>query len=1598
MKQKALVLQNKGMNRDLSVSKAGESSAYENHNIRILARDHDTLLSVTNERGNKEVELTEAIEGELLGWNVLNNHVILFTHETGIDRIYRVDYFVGKEIEFVNNLLYTGNLGFELEHPIESRVYFESDSVQKIYWVDGIHVLRFMNFMADEVEQARWEGDPTCFDSNRPAQFDVTVSLSKENSGNNRANGVVQYLLTYFNKHGQETGYVLVSDLVYLSPYDHGGPADGTNVNSVILKLDNLDTSFTHFRVYSIFRSALNGTVTAYLVEESETFDGSVTVIDDGAHLTAQDASRLLYLGSQPVHAGTLEHKDQTLFLGDLQSVGHDYTAIEQAIKEYTYYKEGNIYGLPYGTSSCITFDYSSDTLDDRKNIPYVEDESTYPYENQLRYTSSEITTFKGGEKYRFALKFQLADGTESPAFWIGDRENTLYPKIEDSQSIRRAIAYCTLPKEVVCAIRNSGLDIQTVQLCIAEATYADRSVKAQGIINPTMFNTWDRYNKRTYAIPSWISRPRHAGYANRHFQSVNRSTLSTSEIQCSWWEEGTLPTPYYCYDIDGSTYSYTKEYGGQDDYNLFFACYQIGETKGLRFDWDARVWIFKVELYDISATLSAKQHRFTQSQMASAVEGDWATIYDDHQNYKIKCFKTPLLNAHTGLTSWSEGPKNIYTEVSEYLRDTVHLSVARDEIVPFEGCFYDWCDMTHRGIGFGGDDDSWYSVYGGTTIEYETMLDCLNGGAIETNTPPDGRWMEGNRSTAGMTGSYVPAYATKHTMFVDENLVTLNSPELDYEAVYIDETKLKLRLVGVAKISSGNSDYTVIADPGKKPGENLVDDKFSWTKEFGNKNGLLSWPLWEDRSLVTRLLDEENEEPDPKERQSSDYEWGGTNVRYWLHMWNRAGSINGFIDEDYMNYGFLNRKVFANMKFSYATLYNPWGSRVEYNCDIRQYNYLSSQYVYMKVGGENKYYNGNVQMSLLPPWKLKYPVLYSVGEQETDKDIYSDTAFLYSNDPVQIEYLSSPHIAIALPTSNGSTYQQTILPYIFNSERNDIYIPSGSASMTGALLPWLGENTMTPYSIDQRNFNNPGLTEGDQYLFIGELYQTYENGDTRYGGTTDTDIANCRFIPAGPQFLVKDMKADDSDMIYANQGDTFFQRWDCLKTKPYSTGSVNNVIDITSVMVETHINIDGRTDLQRGIDKIASIDTEKFGSLNPVYSQPNNYRIQRDMDEDYNTDAFRSSLTWTLQKENLADVDEWTHITLASSLQLDGDKGICQAIRRFNNNLYAFQDRGISEILFNSRTQLSTQDGVPVEVANSGKVDGKRYLTNHYGCTNKWSIVEGKAGLYFVDNINKAFCTFGGEGLSPLSSKLGFSVWFKDINKLEPWNPKSFDNIISFYDKVNTDIYLVKGSDDNMPCLVYNENLGAFTSFFDYGFVPMMTNVEDRFLSYKSGSLWKQNEGLYCNFFGHQYDYWTQYRVTPDPFSDKIWTNIDYRADFYEVLDQNGDSVVPESNLINGDIEDRYKEWETFTDYKVWDEYQTTGFVPFTHEHFYRDDVRKKFRIWRLAIPRAIKEGTNRHGLDRIRNPWVNLLFRKSMADNRYLMQLHDIVIKYFE
>ena len=89
--------------------------------------------------------------------------------------------------------------------------------------------------------------------------------------------------------------------------------------------------------------------------------------------------------------------------------------------------------------------------------------------------------------------------------------------------------------------------------------------------------------------------------------------------------------------------------------------------------------------------------------------------------------------------------------------------------------------------------------------------------------------------------------------------------------------------------------------------------------------------------------------------------------------------------------------------------------------------------------------------------------------------------------------------------------------------------------------------------------------------------------------------------------------------------------------------------------MCETHVNLDGRYDRNRGQLSNFAITPANFNLINDVYTQQNNFFNYRTINPDkLNLDNFHNSITWTKTKTAGELVDTWTNITLASTLDLD--------------------------------------------------------------------------------------------------------------------------------------------------------------------------------------------------------------------------------------------------------------------------------------------------------------------------------------------------------
>lgn len=465
---------------------------------------------------------------------------------------------------------------------------------------------------------------------------------------------------------------------------------------------------------------------------------------------------------------------------------------------------------------------------------------------------------------------------------------------------------------------------------------------------------------------------------------------------------------------------------------------------------------------------------------------------------------------------------------------------------------------------------------------------------------------------------------------------------------------------------------------------------------------------------------------------------------------------------------------------------------------------------------------------------------------------------------------------------------------------------------------------------------------------------------DNRFGGKTEEALLNNRWTVSGDPIDI-----NDSSRIEFLQGDTYLQRYDCLKTYPFTLEDMNTVVEMVSFYCETHINIDGRYDRNRGNVTNLAITPSIFNLYNPIYSQSNNYFTYQYLNEISSLDDFPNSITWTEEKILGNEVDNWTKINVATTLDLDGDKGEVTSLNTYNNEIFCFQRRGLSTVLFNSRVQIPTSDGLPIEITNGLKVSGKRYISNTIGCANKWSIAESPSGLYFMDNETNSLYLFNGEIVS-LSDKLGFRQWISAHNVHVDWEPAGYNNYRSFYDKNNNDVYFTYKD----HCLCYSELINQFTSFMSYERVPAMFNVSSEFYAFKDGKMWEQFAGDYNMFFGEYKPFSITFVANAEEPNDKIFNTVEFRADSWD-----GD------NLISN---------KTFDTLDVWNEYQH-GTTPLADILGHPSPLKKKFRVWRANIPRAIVN--NR---DRIRNTWAYIKLGMN-TPNTYRTEFHDAIVHYF-
>lgn len=761
----------------------------------------------------------------------------------------------------------------------------------------------------------------------------------------------------------------------------------------------------------------------------------------------------------------------------------------------------------------------------------------------------------------------------------------------------------------------------------------------------------------------------------------------------------------------------------------------------------------------------------------------------------------------------------------------------------------------------------------------------------------------------------------------------------------------------------------------------------------------------------------------------------GVGNKWYLVYMWESKRSYN---NDNFQRDGasaVIQEKKISNLFFANITMDSSKRDLHSYEgpslnrreiTDIQVFNQDDLQTIIY----DGKFYQGNLDTALMPN---KDEYFYCLWDYENPSDpTYDPSTRMWNYGKIAVTRDSDNKWVEYPDTSTVLEDSGPVGDYDAALKKRRIPVRLTYKSTPHILYPGGGTYNNGEWEVNQ-------WVGDDQLRMIVELKRTV-NPSTLFGGTSKEALQANTWIPCGK--AVKISTTGNTTYKYT-YGDSYYQRYDILKTYPYSRDDLNQVTEIMSIPLETYVNVDGRYDRNRGLTDNTNIAPQNFNLVNPVYSQRDNFFSYKIVSETTDTNIFPNQITWSKTKQSGEDIDTWTQLTLASTLELDGDKGTITKLERLGDQIIAFQDKGISQIQYNENIQIASTEGVPIEIANSEKVRGKRYLSNTVGCSNKWSVCPTSAGIYFMDSNEKAIYLLN-DKLENLSLKGGMLAWCKQ-NIPEPsvdWTPEGFNNFVSYYDKINQEVLFINKD----TALAWSEKFGVFTSFYNYNSIPYFNMLEDKGIWLKPyedtidsvevqcTGLWEHNEGDYCSFFGKNKPYSITFVGNPEPQLDKIFANLEFRAEV------TGDGSYDSST-------DKFTPYLPFDSLEVWNPYQH-GIQDLANRsstslsqalNATSEVLKRTYRIWRCDIPRdnypvltapvepvnptqeqqaAYKQDLakynaylqdaedkgitrfNKHPIDRMRNPWLYMKLEKeavALGSTVPKCELHDMQMIYY-
>lgn len=519
--------------------------------------------------------------------------------------------------------------------------------------------------------------------------------------------------------------------------------------------------------------------------------------------------------------------------------------------------------------------------------------------------------------------------------------------------------------------------------------------------------------------------------------------------------------------------------------------------------------------------------------------------------------------------------------------------------------------------------------------------------------------------------------------------------------------------------------------------------------------------------------------------------------------------------------------------------------------------------------------------------WRTKAT---NVGSMVYYNWVYGDTSKASDYDDNNVRKVG-PHGVCAIFQSTDMTSRNTMVGEVPE-------LAAGPESANAILIANLRQS-VTPYGG-----NSYATRQNSVYIGTGSYVNAKDNSNTKvnvFGGDTYVgvlDYANCMFAyhNASDNYEQPDnerIRAYNGAYIPLESSINLSLRTDTVGTaKTYESGTgyanhfvENDIVQVGSIYVQN-------TPLYAYNDAYSAQPRAKNYVSKSIYSIDNLHTDTRVMNSE--------------PKTNLEVTDSWTKFRVANYLDVDTRFGSINNLKLFKNNLLFWQTDAFGTLAVNERSLIQDNNVGALTLGTGGVLTRFDYFTTKNGSKENQlrTATQSDSTVYWYDADRNEICGFDNQ-LRTVSKLKGVQSYLHDNKDIITNDP------ISVYDKKYNEVLLTLED----KTLVFNEQVGAFTSFYTYR-PDWYAEFTDKLMIYKNLSVYKYNSGNELDMFtGKDKVSYVRFIVNDKYPQTKTFDNVEYGGDF--TYDTNFDNIYFETKrqtsftLTQDDIdyrEDTYK------------------------------------------------------------------------------------------